>query len=103
MEIKEYVLQEKERIKAEVASMSEAPVLSIITVGHNPASESYVRGKKKDSAEVGITAIQTQFEEDVTEEEVLSLIRKQNTSTPFYKGKIYVNLIICMAVHSETD
>ena len=78
MEIKEYVLQEKERIKAEVASMSEAPVLSIITVGHNPASESYVRGKKKDSAEVGITAIQTQFEEDVTEEEVLSLIRKQN-------------------------
>lgn len=78
MEIKEYVQLEKDRIKAAVEKMPEVPVLSIITVGHNPASESYVRGKKKDAAEVGITAIQTIFEEDATEEEILDLIRKQN-------------------------
>ena len=58
--------------------MPVAPTLSIITVGHNPASEAYVRGKKKDAAEVGINAIHTLFEESVSEEEVLNLLKKQN-------------------------
>ena len=78
MEIKEYVLQQKEMLKAKVAKMPVAPTLSIITVGHNPASEAYVRGKKKDAAEVGINAIHTLFEESVSEEEVLNLLKKQN-------------------------
>lgn len=78
MEIKEYVLKQKENIKAEVAKMATAPTLFIITVGYNPASEAYVRGKKKDAAEVGINAIHTVFDETATEEEVLDLIRKQN-------------------------
>lgn len=79
MEIKEYVLQQKEMLKARVAEMPVAPTLSIITVGYNPASEAYVRGKKKDAAEVGINALHTLFDEDVSEEEVLDLLKKQNT------------------------
>ncbi len=79
MEIKEYVLQQKEMLKAKVAKMPVAPTLSIITIGHNPASEAYVRGKKKDAAEVGINAIHTLFEESVSEEEVINLLKKQNT------------------------
>lgn len=78
MEIKEYVLQQKEMLKARVAEMPVAPTLSIITVGYNPASEAYVRGKKKDAAEVGINALHTLFDEDVSEEEVLDLLKKQN-------------------------
>src|SRR5579862_1091094 len=48
-------------IRAEVASEAKAmtaagmrPGLAVVLVGHNPASEVYVRGKVKSSAEVGI-------------------------------------------------
>ncbi len=78
MDIKEYVRLAKENVKQEIAAFSRAPMLSIITVGEDPASQAYVRGKKKDAAEVGINVIHTVFAEDISEEEVLSLIRKQN-------------------------
>ena len=76
MTIKEYVAARKAVLKEEIASLSKVPTLSIITVGHNPASEAYVRGKKKDAAEIGINAVQTLFEENIAEEELLSFIRK---------------------------
>jgi methylenetetrahydrofolate dehydrogenase (NADP+)/methenyltetrahydrofolate cyclohydrolase len=48
-------------IRAEVASEVRAmtaagvrPGLAVVLVGHNPASEVYVRGKVKSSGEVGI-------------------------------------------------
>ncbi len=78
MTIKEYVAFRKEQLKEEINAMDKKPVLSIITVGDDPASEAYVRGKKKDAAEVGIEAIHTVFPADITEEEVLNLIIKQN-------------------------
>ncbi len=78
MTIKEYVAARKAALKEEIASLPKVPTLSIITVGHNPASEAYVRGKKKDAAEIGINAVQTLFEENIAEEELLSFIRKQN-------------------------
>ena len=49
MTIKEYVAARKAVLKEEIASLPKVPTLSIITVGHNPASEAYVRGKKKDA------------------------------------------------------
>ncbi len=78
MDIKEYVRLAKENVKKEIAALSRAPMLSIITVGEDPASQAYVRGKKKDAAEVGINVIHTVFAEDISEKEVLSLIEKQN-------------------------
>ena len=78
MTIKEYVAFRKEELKKEIQGLDRVPVLSIITVGNDPASEAYVRGKKKDAAEVGIKAIQTIFDENVSQEELLSTIRKQN-------------------------
>lgn len=78
MTIKEYVALRKNEIKEEIAALSKKAVLSIITVGNDPASEAYVRGKKKDAAEVGIEAIHTVFETSVAEEELLAFIRKQN-------------------------
>ncbi|MCQ2772249.1 MAG: bifunctional 5,10-methylenetetrahydrofolate dehydrogenase/5,10-methenyltetrahydrofolate cyclohydrolase [Bacilli bacterium] len=78
MEIKEYVIKRKQEMIEEISKLDRAPVLSIVSVGHNPASESYMKGKCKDSADVGITAIRTSLEETATEEDLLNIIRTQN-------------------------
>jgi methylenetetrahydrofolate dehydrogenase (NADP+)/methenyltetrahydrofolate cyclohydrolase len=72
-------------IRAEVASevktMTAAgvrPGLAVVLVGHNPASEVYVRGKVKSSAEVGIYSEQHTPAETVSTEELLELIADLN-------------------------
>jgi methylenetetrahydrofolate dehydrogenase (NADP+)/methenyltetrahydrofolate cyclohydrolase len=72
-------------IRAEVASevktMTAAgmrPGLAVVLVGHNPASEVYVRGKVKSSAEVGIYSEQHTPPETVSTEELLELIAELN-------------------------
>lgn len=71
MEIKEYVRYRKSEIKERISSFLLPPTLAIVTVGNDPASEAYVRGKKKDAAEVGIAVKHLVFAEDAKEEEVL--------------------------------
>ena len=68
-------------IRAEVASEVEKlmeigmrPGLAVILVGHNPASEIYVRGKVKSSEEVGIYSEKHTPPENVTTEELLELV-----------------------------
>lgn len=78
MEIKEYVRLEKSKIKEKIGSFLLKPTLAILTVGHDAPSQAYVRGKKKDAAEVGINALHIQFEEDVTLETVLTEIKRLN-------------------------
>jgi methylenetetrahydrofolate dehydrogenase (NADP+)/methenyltetrahydrofolate cyclohydrolase len=72
-------------IRAEVASevkvMTAAgvrPGLAVVLVGHNPASEVYVRGKVKSSGEVGICSEQHTPPETVSTEELLELIADLN-------------------------
>jgi methylenetetrahydrofolate dehydrogenase (NADP+) / methenyltetrahydrofolate cyclohydrolase len=72
-------------IRAEVASevktMTAAgmrPGLAVVLVGHNPASEVYVRGKVKSSAEVGIYSEQHTPPETISTEELLELIAELN-------------------------
>ena len=72
-------------IRAEVASDVKAmtaaglrPGLAVVLVGHNPASELYVRGKVKSSAEVGIYSEQHTPPETVSTEELLELIADLN-------------------------
>src|ERR1700682_995749 len=50
------------------------PGLAVVLVGHNPASEVYVRGKVKSCEEVGIYSEKHTPEEDVSTEEVLDLV-----------------------------
>jgi methylenetetrahydrofolate dehydrogenase (NADP+)/methenyltetrahydrofolate cyclohydrolase len=50
------------------------PGLAVILVGHNPASEIYVRGKVKSSEEVGIYSEKHTPPESVTTEELLELV-----------------------------
>ena len=72
-------------IRAEVASevktMTAAgmrPGLAVVLVGHNPASEVYVRGKVKSSGEVGLYSEQHTPPETVSTEELLALIADLN-------------------------
>jgi len=72
-------------IRAEVAAEVKAmvasgvrPGLAVVLVGHNPASEVYVRGKVKSSEEVGIYSEKHTPPESVSTEELLDLIGDLN-------------------------
>jgi len=55
-----------------------SPGLAVILVGDNPASVSYVTGKEKACAEIGIQSFETRFPEDVSERELLQKIADCN-------------------------
>ena len=66
---------------AEVRSMADAgvrPGLAVVLVGHNPASEIYVRGKVKACEEVGIYSEKLTPPESITTTELLGLIENLN-------------------------
>ena len=68
-------------VAAQVKIMSGAgmrPGLAVVLVGHDPASEVYVRGKVKSSEEVGIYSEKHTPSETVTTEELLDLIADLN-------------------------
>jgi methylenetetrahydrofolate dehydrogenase (NADP+)/methenyltetrahydrofolate cyclohydrolase len=72
-------------IRAEVAAQAKVlalsgvrPGLAVVLVGHNPASEVYVRGKVKSSQEVGLYSEQHTPSENSTTEELLALIADLN-------------------------
>src|SRR5271167_4133857 len=72
-------------IRAEVTARAKAlallgvhPGLAVVLVGHNPASEVYVRGKVKSSEEVGLYSEQHSPAESTTTEELLALIADLN-------------------------
>lgn len=54
------------------------PGLAVVLVGHNPASEIYVRGKVKACAEVGIYSEQHSPPESSTTADVLALVEQLN-------------------------
>jgi methylenetetrahydrofolate dehydrogenase (NADP+) / methenyltetrahydrofolate cyclohydrolase len=72
-------------IRAEVTAQAQAlassgvrPGLAVVLVGHNPASEVYVRGKVKSSQEVGLYSEQHTPAESASTEELLTLIADLN-------------------------
>ena len=68
-------------VSAEVRGMASAgvrPGLAVVLVGHNPASEIYVRGKVKACEEVGIYGEQHTPSETATTGQLLALIQDLN-------------------------
>ena len=61
-----------------LASSGVRPGLAVVLVGHNPASELYVRGTVKSSQEVGLYSEQHTLPESATTEELLALIADLN-------------------------
>jgi methylenetetrahydrofolate dehydrogenase (NADP+)/methenyltetrahydrofolate cyclohydrolase len=71
----------RHEVAAQAKTLSGAgmrPGLAVVLVGHNPASEIYVRGKVKASEEVGLYSEQHTPPESVTTAELLALIEDLN-------------------------
>ena len=71
----------RSEVAAEVKTMAAAgvrPGLAVVLVGHNPASEIYVRGKVKACEEVGVYSEKLTPPESATTAELLSVIAELN-------------------------
>ena len=71
----------KGEMKIEVERLKElnlVPKLTVVLVGDNPASRSYVRGKEKAAAEVGIDSDLIELPDSISEKELLDLIGELN-------------------------
>lgn len=67
-----------ESLKAELDKMSAKPTLAVILVGENPASQIYVRNKKKTAEKLGINSLSIEYPADISENELLSKIQELN-------------------------
>lgn len=84
---------------AQLKSKGVTPCLAVILVGENPASISYVTGKRKALEEAGMMDKSVVLPENTTEEEVLDLIAKLN-SDKFVHG-ILVQLPLPKHINEE--
>lgn len=81
MDGKALALKIKENLKIKTEDLKKAGKqvgLAVIVAGNNPASRIYVNNKKKDCEYIGINSYEYALSEDVTQEEILSLIDKLN-------------------------
>ena len=67
-----------EDLKAKLDKMAKKPTLAVILVGENPASQIYVRNKKKTAEKLGINSISIEYPADISENELLSKIQELN-------------------------
>ncbi len=71
----------RRELAARIASLKArgvVPGLAVILVGEDPASLSYVTGKEKSCAELGILSLGKHLPADASEAELIALIRKYN-------------------------
>jgi methylenetetrahydrofolate dehydrogenase (NADP+)/methenyltetrahydrofolate cyclohydrolase len=70
------------RVAAEVARLASAhgvaPGIAVVQVGHNPASEVYVRSKTREVAAAGMHSFDHRLPEDASEAELLALLARLN-------------------------
>ncbi len=74
--------QVREEIAAEVSAFKEkhgcAPGLAVIIVGNDPASQVYVRNKKRACEEVGFYSESYEMPEETTQDELVALVERLN-------------------------
>ncbi len=75
---KEVKLNIKKEIEEFESNNYRKPKLSVILVGEDPASQSYVKGKSKACTEVGIINDTILFAKEVSEEEVIAKVKELN-------------------------
>lgn len=71
----------KEKLKKKISTLKEQgviPGLAIILVGHDPASEIYVKNKIKTCDELGICTLLYRFTEESSEKEIIAQIKDLN-------------------------
>ena len=78
-EVADQVLDEvAARVRGRMESGGSRPHLAVVLVGHNPASETYVRGKRRDAERVGIASSDHRLPDTAGTAEVLELVRSLN-------------------------
>ncbi|MBA7613452.1 Bifunctional protein FolD protein [subsurface metagenome] len=79
---KELAEKMRQEMKSEIDELKShhnlIPGLAVVLIGDNPASLSYVKGKEKACAQVGILSREYKFDADYKEEQLLKLIRELN-------------------------
>ena len=73
--------QIKDELKAKTAALLEKGVkvtLAVVLVGEDPASQVYVRNKKRACEYIGYNSLSYELPEDTSEEELLKLIDELN-------------------------
>ncbi|HIW17753.1 MAG TPA: bifunctional methylenetetrahydrofolate dehydrogenase/methenyltetrahydrofolate cyclohydrolase FolD [Candidatus Faecalicoccus intestinipullorum] len=79
---KELSAKIRQTIKQEVQEIKEhgnrSPLLSVILVGDNPASQSYVRGKEKACLSVGMENRTIRLDANISQAELIQVVRQQN-------------------------
>jgi methylenetetrahydrofolate dehydrogenase (NADP+)/methenyltetrahydrofolate cyclohydrolase len=66
------------RAVKELAATGLVPGLTVVRVGDDPASAVYVRGKRKDSEEVGFRSVEHHLPATATQADILALVAKLN-------------------------
>ena len=67
-----------ENLKQRLNNMSEKPTLAVILVGDNPASQIYVKNKKKTAENLGIYSIVINYPSNISEKILLDKIQELN-------------------------
>lgn len=75
---KEIRLKLKEEVQGLEQKYNEVPHLVVVLIGTDPASESYVKAKTKACKQVGIKSTLIQFDESITEEDLLCTLTTLN-------------------------
>lgn len=68
----------KKNIEERIKRLNRTPGFAVIRIGEDEASKIYVRLKHKMSEELGINFTEYHLEENITQEDLISLIRKLN-------------------------
>ncbi len=67
-----------EKLKPRIRSLGRPPGLAVVLVGHDPASEIYVRGKIKACAELGIYSEKITPDESIPTDQLLAVVDQLN-------------------------
>ena len=81
---KELADKVKEEVKVEVKAMSSKPYLAVIQVGDNAASTTYVKNKRKDCEYCGIQSLVYNLSNNVSEQDLLTLINMLNQDSQIH-------------------
>src|SRR5260221_11042788 len=96
-ELRERVAQEVTRVKRDHQL---TPGLAVVLVGHDPASEVYVRSKHKQTQAAGMASFEHKLPDAVAQADLLSWIAKSNRD-PDVHG-ILVQLPLPKSIRTET-
>jgi methylenetetrahydrofolate dehydrogenase (NADP+)/methenyltetrahydrofolate cyclohydrolase len=88
-----------ERVQALVEAGHPQPGLATVLVGEDPGSAAYVRGKHRDSAQIGLNSIQKHLPESTTQAELEAVIDELNED-PACTGYI---VQLPLPKHIDTD